>query len=70
MNCITCELTRAKLHTSAKLFIGKTLEDIAAQLTELYGAEYYVLQYGTAKELRRANTVPPHVSYLVYSKEF
>lgn len=68
-SCITCELTRAKARVFLLLLVGKTLQDIANDLSELYGAEYFVLQYGTAAELRRVNTVPPHEPYVVYSKE-
>lgn len=61
MNCIPCELKRAKLKTAALLIVGWKPERIALHLSECYGERYYIKQ----ARLYRASKLPPYKPHLI-----
>lgn len=42
MTCLRCEVARAKLTAFAMVNVGKSLDDVAAYLSERYGVKYFV----------------------------
>jgi len=42
MYCLRCEVTRARIRAAYGLIVGRTLADIAADLSKRYGASYEV----------------------------
>lgn len=42
MNCLKCELRRAKWRSAIMVGLGKGLHEIADHLTKTYGENYYV----------------------------
>ena len=68
MNCVTCEILRARLKVHLGLYVGMSLKQIAEGLSEDYGEHYYV-GYGDMQEpiaIFRANKLPPHEPYVIY----
>lgn len=67
MDCIECELRRARLRAGCMSFVGMSLEVIAEDLSKRYGAEYYVVYSadGDIKReiLRRASKIAPYEPY-------
>ena len=62
MNCIKCELTRAKLYAGARFLMGATVYEVAASLSERYGERYYV----EGEALYRASKLPPYKPHLLW----
>jgi len=52
MDCIECELRRARLRAGCMSFVGMSLEIIAEDLSKRYGADYYVV-YSVDGDIRR-----------------
>ena len=70
MNCLRCELTRARLKAAALVIVGWPLERIAEHLSECYGERYYV-GYGDGKQpvlIVRASKMPPYEPHLIYER--
>jgi hypothetical protein len=61
LNCIECELTRAKIKARLMWAIGSNPQQIADKLSHDYGSCYYVYD----DRVYRVNTVPPHNDYLI-----
>lgn len=61
MNCLSCELKRAKIKAAALALVGWRLERIAAHLSNAYGERYYV----EGDRLYRASKVPPFEPHLI-----
>lgn len=61
MNCLRCELIRARLKASAMAVVGLSLEAIAGRLSECYGVRYYV----EGGKLYRASLLPPYQPHLI-----
>lgn len=61
MNCLRCELIRARLKASAMALVGLSLETIAGRLSECYGVRYYV----EGCDLYRASLLPPYQPHLI-----
>lgn len=64
MNCIKCELTRARMKATALLIVGLSLEAVAARLTATYGERYYV----EGGALYRVSKLPPYQPHLIWGK--
>ncbi len=65
MDCLKCELTRAKLKTAGLLIVGWPLSRIAEHLSDCYGERYYV----EGDKLYRASKLPPYQPHLIRSNE-
>ena len=63
IDCIGCELLRAKAKALAWHLAGRTPQHIAVLLTFEYTAEYYIED----GKLYRASTVAPYTPYLIKS---
>jgi hypothetical protein len=61
MNCLACELARAKLRAAALSLVGMPPERIAEGLSESYGVRYYVL----SGKLYRESQLPPYEPHLI-----
>lgn len=61
MNCLRCELIRARLKASAMALVGLSLEAIAGRLSECYGVRYYV----EGCNLYRVSLLPPYEPHLI-----
>lgn len=61
MNCLSCELARAKLKVIALLLIGWNREAIAMHLSLCYGEHYFVVN----NVVYRASKFPPHSPHLI-----
>ncbi len=61
MNCIACELIRAKLKANLLNSIGWTTQAIAEHLTSCYGENYYV----DKGIIYRANKLHPYKAFIV-----
>ena len=65
LNCVKCEVRRAKVKAGVWLFLGAELKTVAKRLSECYGEEYYV----EGNRLYRMNKMAPHSPILIWSKE-
>lgn len=65
MNCLRCELTRARLKAAALALVGWPLDRIAGHLSSCYGETYYV----EGDRLYRASKLPPYEPHLIRSNE-
>lgn len=65
MNCLRCELQRARLKAAALALVGWPLDRIAGHLSSCYGERYYV-EGGT---LYRASKLPPFAPHVIRSTE-
>jgi len=61
MNCIHCEIKRAKVRSLLWLSVGWSNERIAARLSEIYGERYYVKE----ESIFRASKLPPYKPILI-----
>lgn len=61
MNCLHCELTRAKLKAAVLVNVGWPLEKIAQHLSEAYGERYYV----EGGAILRASKLPPYQPHII-----
>ena len=52
MDCIECELRRARLRACCMSFVGMSLEVVADDLSKRYGESYYVT-YSADGDIRR-----------------
>lgn len=59
MNCIACEVRRAKLRAQALLFVGKSPHEIVNHLSLAYGETYY-LQGGTIWRKSKQSPFTPY----------
>lgn len=67
MDCIECELRRARLRAACLSFVGMALEIIADDLSKRYGESYYVT-YSADGAIRReilyrASKIAPYEPY-------
>lgn len=62
MNCLKCELMRARLAASFAVLYGSSLEEVAAFLTERYGARYFVDRGKLFREAKPHNKIIYEVS--------
>lgn len=73
MNCLRCELARAKVKALALYSVGWHFERIADKLSKDYGEAYYVrVQHGKASDvwtIERFNKLPPHNHFEIFRKE-
>lgn len=65
MNCIKCELTRARIKAAGLRIVGWPLSRIAEHLSTCYGERYYV-EDGV---LYRASKLPPYEPYIIKENE-
>lgn len=74
MNCLTCELTRARIRAELMTALGRSFEDIAAQLSESYGERYIVrVAYGegeTVCTIERFNKMPPYLNHVILTRVY
>lgn len=67
MDCLECEIRRAKLRAGCMTLVGMSLEVIAEDLSKRYGVEYYVTYStdGVIKReiLRRSSKIAPYEPY-------
>uniref|UniRef100_A0AAU6W0P8 Uncharacterized protein n=1 Tax=Pseudomonas phage Pavpe01 TaxID=3138545 RepID=A0AAU6W0P8_9VIRU len=74
INCLRCELLRAKAKAIALSALGWEPGAIAAKLSDDYGERYYIEFKGNEhgngwlRGLYRASKLPPHTPHLI--KEF
>lgn len=61
MNCLPCELARARIKAGALALVGWPADRIAAHLSACYGERYYV-EGGT---LYRASKLPPYEPFVI-----
>lgn len=61
LNCLKCELTRARLKAAALALVGWPLDRIAGHLSSCYGERYYVED----GRLYRASKLPPYEPHLI-----
>lgn len=64
MDCLSCELTRARLKAAALVALGLSLDDIASHLSKAYGEVYYTAGGGV---LRRSK-LPPYAPHVIYKR--
>ena len=73
MNCLHCEIKRAKLRALFLFAVGNSLNEIAIDLSNKYGQFYFVrVTHGKesdAYSLERVNSVPPHKPFLILAKD-
>lgn len=65
MNCLRCELTRARLKAAALALVGWPLDRIAGYLSLAYGERYYV----EGGALYRASKLPPYEPHLIRGEQ-
>jgi len=73
MNCLRCELTRAKLKASFLVLAGWSLDRIAEKLSNDYGERYYVVRTYVAGlpdsvGIKRASKLPPFIPHVIYER--
>jgi len=61
MNCVKCEITRAKIKANVYEMLGLNSKDIAKRLTERYGTKYYAIETNVYRE----NTLPPFKPFFI-----
>jgi len=61
VNCLRCELARARLKAAALALVGWHLDRIAGHLSLAYGERYYV----ECGKLYRASKLPPYEPHLI-----
>lgn len=73
MNCLRCELTRAKLKALALYSVGIPFDRIAERLSACYGENYYArAKHGKASDVwtvERLNKLPPYEPFIILEKE-
>ena len=73
MNCLKCELARAKLKALALYSVGWPFDRIAEKLATDYAEGYYArVQYGKASDVwtvERLSKLPPYESFIIFKKE-
>ena len=62
MQCIRCEVLRAKIKAHVLDIFGWNSERIAKYLADHYEADYFLI----ANSIYRTATVPPYKPYLIY----
>lgn len=71
MNCVKCEIRRAKWRAAIMVGLGKGLHEVADHLTKTYGENYYVTKLDNVSFLTftlwRANKLPAYVAHKIYS---
>uniref|UniRef100_A0AAU7YTG6 Uncharacterized protein n=1 Tax=Stenotrophomonas phage vB_SmaS_QH3 TaxID=3229738 RepID=A0AAU7YTG6_9CAUD len=65
MNCLRCELTRARLKAAALALVGWPLDRIAGHLSSCYGERYYV----EGDRLYRASKLAPYEPHLIRGEQ-
>lgn len=69
LNCLSCELIRAKAKAMALSALGRSPAEIAKALSEQYGENYYVGIEADgakwAKGIYRASKLPPYTPHLI-----
>lgn len=71
LNCLRCELIRAKAKATALLALGRSPKEIVATLSEQYGENYYIGieasgdRKGWAKAIWRASKLPPYTPHMI-----
>lgn len=72
MNCIFCEVIRARLFANAYESLGLLYCDIAERLSDKFGENYFVkIETSPDKvthSVYRYNKLPPHNHYLILQK--
>lgn len=63
LDCLSCELTRAKLWANTLLVIGTSPHKVAEDLNKRYGPYYYII----GRELLRKSYLPPYAAHLIVS---
>lgn len=66
MNCINCEIKRAKIITKIKLFMKKELDEIANGLSQEFGESYYVVKDSKGVRIERISKIPPYNPIVIY----
>lgn len=61
MNCLKCELIRAKARALFWFSLGKPALEVARLLSEAYGERYFV----DYEKLYRASKLPPYTPHLI-----
>lgn len=73
MNCLKCELRRARIKARLLYSVGWTLEAIAAKLSKDYGELYYVRVYHRETSdlwgIQRLNKLPPFNHFEILKKD-
>lgn len=66
MDCLSCEIKRASLRAGLLSLVGRDLEAIAEDLSERYGASYYVTYQTDGAVYRRilwrASKIAPYTA--------
>lgn len=62
MNCVSCEVGRARLKAARLLSSGKTVYEAAAELSKQYGERYYVED----AVLYRASKIGDFKPYIIF----
>jgi len=69
INCLRCELIRAKAKATALLALNRTPQEIAAKLSADYGENYYVGIEANGerwcKGIYRASKLSPYTPHLI-----
>lgn len=61
MNCLACELRRARLYAMARAIVGTPTDRVAAALSAKYGERYYV----QGAHIMRASKIAPYQPHKV-----
>ncbi len=62
MNCVKCEVMRAKIRATIGFNVGNELSEIAETLSSIYGTSYYVEGY----KVFRSTSTPPYKPILIF----
>ena len=65
MNCLKCELARARIKAGALALVGWPLDRIAAHLSAVYGERYFV----EGGALYRVSKLPPYEPHLIRGEQ-
>lgn len=73
MNCLRCELARAKVKALALYSVGISCDRIAERLSASYGENYYArAKHGPTSDVwtvERLNKLPPYEPFIILEKE-
>ena len=61
MNCLKCELTRAKILANAMLFSGKNSAYVVNYLCEKFGETYFIVN----NAIYRASKISPYTDHKI-----
>lgn len=73
MNCLTCELIRATMYAGVQRACKRSMEDIAASLSERFGERYIAfVSYREGRiydGIKRASKLPPYTDHIILRVE-